>query len=84
MTDPIVEKNIALLRARSAVGVAKYGVTLERDDLALVDWLRHALEEVLDQANYLQAAITRIEASQRHALEMQLAEAMLADAARHV
>lgn len=62
MTDPIVEKNVALLRARSAVGVAKYGVTLGRDDLALLDWLRHALEEALDQANYLQAAITRIEA----------------------
>lgn len=83
MTDPIVEKNIALLRARSAVGVAKYGVTLERDDLALVDWLRHALEEALDQANYLQAAITRIE-GERGALELRLAEAMLADARRHV
>jgi hypothetical protein len=82
MTDPIVEKNVALLRARSAVGVAKYGTTLERDDLALIDWLRHALEEVLDQANYLQAAITRIEGD-RHALEVKLAEAMLADAARH-
>lgn len=84
MTDPIVEKNVALLRARSAVGVAKYGVTLERDDLALVDWLRHALEEALDQANYLQAAITRIEAKHRQALELRLAEAMLADAAKHV
>ena len=61
MTDPIVEKNVALLRSRSAVGIAKYGVTLERDDLELIDWLRHALEEVLDQANYLQAAITKLE-----------------------
>lgn len=61
MTDAIVEKNVALLRARSAVGISKYGTTLERQDLALVDWLRHALEEALDQANYLQAAITRLE-----------------------
>ena len=61
MTDPIVEKNVSLLRSRSAVGIAKYGVTLERDDLELIDWLRHALEEVLDQANYLQAAITKLE-----------------------
>ena len=61
MTDPIVEKNVSLLRSRSAVGIAKYGTTLERDDLELIDWLRHALEEVLDQANYLQAAITKLE-----------------------
>lgn len=61
MTDAIVEKNVALLRARSEVGIRKYGTTLERDDLELLDWLRHALEETLDQANYLQAAITRLE-----------------------
>ena len=61
MTDAIVEKNVALLRARSQVGIKKYGVTLERDDMQLIDWLRHALEETLDKANYLQAAITRLE-----------------------
>ena len=61
MTDAIVEKNVALLRARSQVGIQKYKVTLERNDLELIDWLRHALEEALDQANYLQAAITRLE-----------------------
>lgn len=64
MSDPIVEKNVALLRARSAVGIRKYGVTLDRNDLELIDWLRHALEETLDNANYLQAAIAKLEANQ--------------------
>ena len=61
MTDPIVEKNILMLRSRSAIGIQKYGVTLARDDLSLIDWLRHALEESLDLSNYLQAAITSLE-----------------------
>ncbi|RWB96450.1 MAG: hypothetical protein EOQ56_25310 [Mesorhizobium sp.] len=49
-----------LLR-RSELGIAKYGVTLDRTDLNLRDWLQHAYEETLDQANYLKRAIMEIE-----------------------
>jgi len=49
-----------LLR-RSEVGIAKYGVTLDRADLNLRDWLQHAYEETLDQANYLKRAIMEID-----------------------
>ena len=52
------------LNDRSRVGVEKYGVTLERDDLSLKDWLHHAYEECLDQANYLKRAIIEIENKQ--------------------
>jgi hypothetical protein len=45
------------LRQRAAVGLRKYGVTTERADMGMVDWLRHAQEEALDQAVYLEAAI---------------------------
>ena len=31
----------------------KYGVTMEREDLTIVEWLLHALEESLDLAVYL-------------------------------
>lgn len=55
--DPIVEANVALLRERSALGVRKYGTTLAENPLTHAQWLRHALEEVLDLGNYLQAAI---------------------------
>lgn len=55
--DPIVELNVALLRARSAVGIEKYGTTLADSNLPMRDRLTHALEEALDQANYLQWAI---------------------------
>lgn len=59
--DPVVEANVALLRSRSAVGIAKYGMTLADNPLSIREWLVHALEEVLDQANYLQAAIREID-----------------------
>ena len=59
--DPVIEQLVAELRRRSAVGLKKYGVPLSREDLVLKDWLRHALEETLDNAGYLQAAINSLE-----------------------
>ena len=59
--DPIVEKVRKDLLDRSNVGIKKYGVTLDRDDLSLKDWLQHAYEETLDKALYLQRAIKEIE-----------------------
>lgn len=59
--DPIVEANRQMLLERSQRGIAKYGVTLEQADLPTRDYLVHALEEVLDLANYLQAAIRKME-----------------------
>lgn len=58
-TDPIVDSVCADLQARSAVGIAKYGVTLNDavDIHSLMYWLQHAYEETLDKANYLKAAI---------------------------
>ena len=46
----------ALLR-RSKVGLKKYGTTTERTDLRQVDWFRHAQEEALDLAVYLERLI---------------------------
>src|SRR6266480_3467047 len=47
--------------ARQIKGVAKYGVTVADNPLALKDWLQHAYEEALDQAIYLKRAIREIE-----------------------
>lgn len=59
--DPVVEANRQMLKDRSDVGVRKYGVMLNRTDLDHRAWLQHALEEALDMANYLQAAIQQID-----------------------
>ena len=42
---------------RSEVGKKKYGTTMERDDLTKLDWLKHAQEEAMDLAVYLQKLI---------------------------
>lgn len=63
MVDSNVEKIRAELLSRSEVGIEKYGVTTDRDDLSLLDWLQHALEETLDHAVYLQAAISKLKAN---------------------
>lgn len=53
-----IQKDLA---ARSRLGLTKYGVTLDRDDLSAIDWLRHAYEETLDKAGYLLCAIKKLE-----------------------
>ena len=50
--DSNVEKNPA---------ASLYGVTTDNNPLTLRAWLQHALEEALDMANYLQAAISKLD-----------------------
>jgi hypothetical protein len=57
MTDPIVAAVRADLLQRSKVGLKKYGVGLDRTDLALNQWLEQAYFEALDMALYLKRAM---------------------------
>lgn len=57
--DPIVEAVRTKLLERSQRGLSKYGVALDRTDISYLDWLRHAQEEALDLANYLEVLIQR-------------------------
>ena len=50
----IEEKVIEKIRERAAVGLGKYGVTMERDDLSTEEWLNHLQEELLDGAVYIE------------------------------
>lgn len=58
--DKVVAAVCEDLQKRSEFGLKKYGVSLERKDLELVDWLEHAYTECLDQANYLKRSIMTI------------------------
>ena len=42
---------------RSEVGEKKYGTTMERGDLTKLEWLKHAQEEAMGLAVYLQKLI---------------------------
>lgn len=57
--DSIVESVINKYKQRSSVGIKKYGVTMDRDDLTDVEWLTHAQEEALDLSLYLEKMIVR-------------------------
>lgn len=59
--DKVVEAVRADLLRRSQLGIKKYGVSLEREDLTLKQWLQHAYEEALDFANYLKRTMIEIE-----------------------
>jgi len=52
--DTIVRAVVEKFLQRSAVGIAKYGVTLDRTDLAPLDWIQHAQEELMDGILYLE------------------------------
>ena len=54
MKDTIVESVINQVRERSEVGIKKYGVTLDRDDLSRLDWINHAQQEAMDFVLYLE------------------------------
>jgi hypothetical protein len=52
--DSIVDAVIQKFLQRSALGQAKYGVTLDRTDLQTVDWIQHTQEELMDAILYLE------------------------------
>lgn len=54
MKDKHVESVIAKYRERSKVGIEKYNTSLERDDLSIQDWLKHAQEEAMDFSLYIE------------------------------
>lgn len=61
MLDPNVEAVRQKLKERAEVGMRKYGVDTTRQDLMPIHWLKHAQEEALDLAVYLQRIITDLE-----------------------
>ena len=59
--DSIVESVINKYKKRSQIGINKYGTTMDREDLSVLDWLRHAQEEAQDLTLYLEKLIVKEE-----------------------
>ena len=55
--DPIVESVIRKINDRSLEGMKKYGVPMTRTDISTLEWLKHAQEEAMDLAVYLERLI---------------------------
>jgi hypothetical protein len=54
MKDPIVKAVTDKFQQRSEVGIKKYGVTLEREDLTADEWAEHLQQELMDAVLYLE------------------------------
>ena len=52
--DSIVTSVIKQFEERSIKGKEKYGTDLDREDLALIDWVEHAKQEHMDAILYLE------------------------------
>lgn len=60
MASKTLNQVLEQMNGREQLGLHKYGTTVDRDDLTLIEWLEHAKEEAMDQVLYLQAAINKL------------------------
>ena len=61
MEDTIVQSVIDKFQQRSDVGIRKYGTTLDREDLSILDWITHIQEELMDAVLYSQKIKKQLE-----------------------
>jgi hypothetical protein len=66
MADSIVEGVIDQFRTRAEQGKAKYGTTMDRNDLTPMEWIQHLQEELMDAVVYLQKIKTLERAGEVH------------------
>lgn len=52
--DSVVQSVIDSFIARARLGKEKYGQTLDREDLSVLEWIQHAKEEHMDAILYLE------------------------------
>lgn len=52
--DKNVVNVVKQLESREKIGYIKYGVTTERTDLDLLQWLQHLQEELMDACVYIE------------------------------
>ena len=54
-----IEENVCFkILKRSDIGKDKYGVTMERNDLTRLQWLKHTQEELMDACVYIEKLIS--------------------------
>ena len=52
--DSVVRRVNEKFVSRAEVGYAKYGNTMDRDDLTVEEWITHAQEELMDMLLYME------------------------------
>lgn len=54
MQDTILKSVLDSYINRANFGFAKYGTTLERNDLTFIEWMQHLQEELMDATLYIE------------------------------
>jgi hypothetical protein len=69
-TDSIILETIDKFLLRGEIGLKKYNKTMDREDLDVIDWINHSLEEQMDNILYLtKLKRSIIEKQQKHVKE---------------
>jgi len=63
--DFIVESVIDQFKDRSNVGIKKYGTTLDRNDLTMLEWLIHLQQELMDATLYIEKLKSKLDYEMR-------------------
>ena len=58
--DKVVEQIVNSFVNRSELGIKKYGKTLDKNKLSLLEWLNHSIEEKMDDILYMQRALNEL------------------------
>ena len=53
-TDTVVDSIVDSFISRASKGKTKYGHTLDRQDLSVLDWINHSQQELQDGILYLE------------------------------
>jgi hypothetical protein len=61
VVDSVVESIIEKFRERSAVGINKYGTTLDRNDLSFKQWVIEFQHEIMDGILYIEKIIKELD-----------------------
>lgn len=69
----IEAKVCADIAARQALGLSKYGVSVQDNNLPLREWLQHQYEELLDAAVYCRRAIEELD-KERESIALKVEE----------
>jgi hypothetical protein len=58
--DRTVDAIIKRFKSRSTVGIAKYSMTMDRNDLKASEWAKHLQEELMDSVLYMERLIEQL------------------------
>lgn len=58
--DSIVQNVILKFTNRAEIGLEKYKKNMDRDDLSIIEWIDHSIEEKMDDIIYMQKIKTEL------------------------